>query len=569
MVPPQPPEVANTRPSAIPEAFMDHHGEPSDLQLTEPSYRTVSTIRAAIVLCSIIAGNCLCSGFICLCLWGFSKMNDLSQWEKGAFNTLLLLLSVVLAFGIGFLFDQIGLLARGTLLQHTGCCVEGIGYVMRGTLSSYASLFMHKVGISGVVFLYLLCSVVGRFGVVTLGFAFNIEESPPPLFRPDWAKGAVNSDYLPGSEFRVRYIFEYGRGSSEICSLAQILKGPWGNNGEYIGESPMDLSPFSNENLAMNVSEGNKVSFRYKFRDFRGKTAVYSGWEGLIETQCRRVGAIRDVVLGPTALNFTRAPLRRQYRWIIAEAQVAQSNVDPGFRHQVVEIWLVGGPGGILFNCSLFFIDSYTNSRPVASLNSYSRPAPQPAPAASPEEHMLGGYIYQKLKRGPILKEGLGWTITTYGLEDDIDFDATSGFGTGVNQKSQSASEVWLSAYIGNYIGNYLGFLNDVLQQTKIEHETQGATKLVVKWERVAGTLGGLVVLQLTFGLAALTYCRRNFEIVDDVSTFSSMFTGFPFNPKAARRKEGAAYQGRFVAEGDAFRWVFGAGKEKDKVAYQ
>ena len=50
-----------------------------------------------------------------------------------------------------------------------------------------------------VLFLFLLCSVAGRFGVAVLGFAFNLDESPfytPPLLRPDWANGAVNSDGL-------------------------------------------------------------------------------------------------------------------------------------------------------------------------------------------------------------------------------------------------------------------------------------------------------------------------------------------------------------------------------------
>jgi len=42
------------------------------------------------------------------------------------FNVLLLLLSVGLGFGIGFLFEQIGLLARGTLLQHNCYSMKGV-----------------------------------------------------------------------------------------------------------------------------------------------------------------------------------------------------------------------------------------------------------------------------------------------------------------------------------------------------------------------------------------------------------------------------------------------------------
>lgn len=74
---------------------------------------------------------------------------------------------------------------------------------MRGTLSSYTFLFIHQVrtrrGLAAsttwVLLLFLLCSLVGRFGVSFLGFSFNLEESPfygPPLFRPNWANGTVN-----------------------------------------------------------------------------------------------------------------------------------------------------------------------------------------------------------------------------------------------------------------------------------------------------------------------------------------------------------------------------------------
>ena len=78
------------------------------LQLNEPSYVVISTVHSAVLQGYIIAGNCL---------WRFSLVKDLTRWEKRAFNAVALLLSTALGFGIGFLFDKIGLLARGALLQ--------------------------------------------------------------------------------------------------------------------------------------------------------------------------------------------------------------------------------------------------------------------------------------------------------------------------------------------------------------------------------------------------------------------------------------------------------------------
>ena len=114
---------ANKQPSkALSPGFSQcQHEEPPQLSCKE-----ISIVRSATYLGSIIAGNCLCSGFICLCLWGFSTFKDLSSWEKRTFNTLSLLLIAILGFGIGFLFDQIGLLARGTLLQRKSHSPKGV-----------------------------------------------------------------------------------------------------------------------------------------------------------------------------------------------------------------------------------------------------------------------------------------------------------------------------------------------------------------------------------------------------------------------------------------------------------
>jgi len=123
--PPKTPEatVANEKPNAIADPVAETK-EP--LQPTQSSYRAISTGRSGIRLGSIIIVNCFCSGFICLCLWYFSKIDDLTRWEKRAFNTLSLLLSAALASGIGFLCDQIGLLARGTVLQSKPHSLKGV-----------------------------------------------------------------------------------------------------------------------------------------------------------------------------------------------------------------------------------------------------------------------------------------------------------------------------------------------------------------------------------------------------------------------------------------------------------
>jgi len=129
----QPPEAdANTNTgedngaNLVPEVIEGQDEKPPDPQPIQTSYRAISTIRFAVLLGYIIAGNCLCSGILCLTLWGFSKVEDLVPWQKRGFNAISLLLSGVLGFGIGFLLDQIGLLARGSILQRKSHSVKEV-----------------------------------------------------------------------------------------------------------------------------------------------------------------------------------------------------------------------------------------------------------------------------------------------------------------------------------------------------------------------------------------------------------------------------------------------------------
>ena len=76
---------------------------------------------------------------------------------------------------------------------------------MRGTLWSYCLLFIRQfrplkclaAATTWVLFIFLLFSLIGRFGGAFLGFAFLLEDisiHTPAIFRPNWANGAVNGD---------------------------------------------------------------------------------------------------------------------------------------------------------------------------------------------------------------------------------------------------------------------------------------------------------------------------------------------------------------------------------------
>ncbi|KAF8423514.1 hypothetical protein EV426DRAFT_717345 [Tirmania nivea] len=595
---------ASEKPNAVAEVIEDCHGKPLDPQMTKLFSRASSTTHSAILLCYIIAGNCACSGAICLCLWGFSKIDNFTGWQKRAFNAVALLLSAALGFGIGYLCDSIGLLARGRLLQSKPHSVEEIAYIMKGTLSSYAAILMNKVRArwgfvtptTWVLFLYLLGSLFGRFGVAFLGFAFNLEDSPhfsPALFRPNWANGTVNGDYshytdlasLTDRPFQLKERALWFTDPGSIWGVAQAVMGlPWllegaGNSAwDYndnleMLDATMDISYFENDNFTMKVLDGNTVSFQYKFQDFRGTTAVFAGWEALLETSCRRLDTTLNVSIPLHTINTDEYPrIGGDFRWI--------HRLHSGPRERPVQMWLTGHStltmegtsagtditdryGAMeeyLFNCSLYFVDSRIDSRPVPLLDVHDEVSSmltvsEVAPVI-PKVRLLGRELYDILRRSPAISAGTTYDINGT-FESFRDFLPTQGFGYGIKRKDQSVSELWLAAYLGNYIGNCLSYLNDFLQRIEIEPEVPGIkTKLLVKWSRVATTLGSLAVFQVLFGLAALLYCRRSVEIVDDVSTFCAMFTDFPFHSEDKGRQEGAVYQHKFVTEGGGFRLV-------------
>ena len=92
----------------------------------------------------------------------------------------------------------------------------------------------------------------------------------------------------------------------------------WDDHGSpEILIATMNISYFESTNFTMQVLDANKVSFRYKFKDFRGATAVFAGWEALLETSCRRLETTQNIAIPLATINITRYPRTEgSLRWI-------------------------------------------------------------------------------------------------------------------------------------------------------------------------------------------------------------------------------------------------------------
>lgn len=118
-----------------------------------------------------------------------------------------------------------------------------------------------------------------------------------------------------------------------LCEAAQLLHAPpwltpsfpWKRLG--INETTaaalapfMNISYFAHDNLTMDVTDGNKVSFRYRFNDFRGTTAPFAQWEAFLEMSCQRLENKYDIPLIQVPFNFTDIiktdMMGLEFRWI-------------------------------------------------------------------------------------------------------------------------------------------------------------------------------------------------------------------------------------------------------------
>ena len=353
-------------------------------------------------------------------------------------------------------------------------------------------------------------------------------------------------------------------------------------------EFAMDIQNFANKDLAMNP-DAHKVTFTYMFRDFQGEKVVKADREALLITRCEDIEASPHTVIPLTSSNTTLYP--GWYRWIYPTpfnesrvphnqtVQICTSTTDStghvhdaliclyadvavsglvgksqDYKHtptsaypfpsQLEQSYLVNRT--IVFNCSL----SFTSDLIAESIYNYLRSS-----LVGPRWSWNYGY-----------GENASLEVTNDTMVEIYkDFESMLEFSFGVSRKDRHESGRWLSAFIGNYIGNGLSFLNDFFGRTQAKAEDSGInSNLEVQWARVAGILGALTAFQLLFGLAALIYCRRNFEIVDDVSF---MFTNFPFVSEAEGAHKRAVHDGKFVREGDGVRWVFATGSGKDITA--
>ena len=202
----------------------------------------------------------------------------------------------------------------------------------------------------------------------------------------------------------------------------------------------------------------------------------------------------------------------------------------------------------LLFRCNVSFEDIATGEGLAsARFLDYTDPVP---PNGGTLKRLLGEYIYRYLRLGPLTGSTLEYHDTWNVTRRSFEYDSAQLFHYGIGRLNTTLSELWLASYIVNSLGNKLQYLNEILRRIEIEAEvTRIRTTLEVKWRRVVGILGGLLIFQILFASVGLWYCHGSMEFLDEVRIYSDMLGEFSFESEQSQAGKREVYGGKTIGD--------------------
>ncbi|PWW74783.1 hypothetical protein C7212DRAFT_353404 [Tuber magnatum] len=176
---------------------------PDSLAATNPFSSDVQSRRNLIVLVQRFLLTFFALVLLVVCLWGFPKMQPMSQWQQRFFNTLSILLTAVASLGLGSLLGHLGSMLRWPLLARTVYQMQDVDSILgmstpTGTLQLIRR-HIREWRISRTTFIataYLIINVVGRLSVAIFGLAYNMTDKTGvevPILGTDWKSASWTS----------------------------------------------------------------------------------------------------------------------------------------------------------------------------------------------------------------------------------------------------------------------------------------------------------------------------------------------------------------------------------------
>lgn len=122
---------------------------------------------------------------IMLFLYLFAGKENLTPWERRAFNTLTILLSGLVSLSLGSLLGLLGSILRWRLLARASTTPRSVDLLLgMHTPTGAFKLICHHLGPNGkrsrttaIVAVYLITNVLGRLSVATFGLTYDLNEN--------------------------------------------------------------------------------------------------------------------------------------------------------------------------------------------------------------------------------------------------------------------------------------------------------------------------------------------------------------------------------------------------------
>ncbi|KAF8417393.1 hypothetical protein EV426DRAFT_623297 [Tirmania nivea] len=492
--------------------------------------------QSAFHIGAVILGNTFVIAMIMICLHGAAQKEGLSEWEKRAFNFAIIMLSAILSLGIGYLLDQLGLLARGQVLASNPHTELSITYIIRGSMTSVAHLLSHHVlhrprtfnRVTFIAAMYLAFSISARLSVALLGLTFNVDESlhiKESISISRWPLPNVQFTNVHSDVHNMTLdtLFDYATFAVRIKTSDTEAKNT--NLTADANDSVRHVigRAFSAKDITQTLVPGQPVaSYEYKLRQFKGNTTYPSNRTIVVQTECHTYVVRNETIIpgqlkvqgisGGENVTFTNEifdPKKNPLDGFAAERIfIPPRNAYPSSCGPLcIRIWLwdkfLNTPGEATYQCE--------NSIQLP-LNSEGNPATNIQPT-------LAEYFLR------FMGDSESANSDDFRYRDVTDIQGFINFANAIGlDESYENGEIWVAAVLGRFTSMLILYLDEVLPKIQITESSETVrSRLSVHWRRVVMLVAAMTGIQIVIALGTIYYCRRSVLIPDEVSPLGGL----------------------------------------------
>ncbi|KAF8243857.1 hypothetical protein K440DRAFT_605725 [Wilcoxina mikolae CBS 423.85] len=443
--------------------------------------------------------------FLVASLFGFSKVGHLDKWEQRGFNSLAILFTGIMSLGLGSLVGYLGSMIRWPLLSRTSYRARDVDLILAMASPPGAlRLVYHHVRewkwtrTTSIVALYFIVNISGRLSVAIFGLTFNLAETgliEYPVQRANWSENPTGM-----KQVSKRILWELNSSQNQP-NLLEIL----GNN--------LDIKNMSRR------FDGDSVEYSYSLGEYRGSVVIGS----------------YDTIYSSASCNAISVNGSEVYHWLDGRTEYVGESPTSVTNETTTDLYYESPPvtsqynrSGVIWSCRSYLMDGQkkpgtvsgsgipgaqthfvTNSLFTTALNErFSWMYNYTGNTSS----LLEYTTYPTLYTRETAATGLTTISLPYAQRNSSYRDPQSSVAVG--------SRLYIAVLVARMPLLAIAVADSQLFRSNRDDPNATAkpyieTTLEIKWRKVVGTIGAIVVGQILAIMVVLLYCRGVF-IRDD-----------------------------------------------------